>query len=271
MADALARCRPSPRYLGASDLNESSPLGSAGVIHLGNVLTPQQAVEVRYFLLGKLVKDDYRPETGEFLPLSEKRHADSHVAYHEPFDVVTAPHLLALANQPTILAQVERYLGCCPTISYLAAWWSYPTNFGPQQAEKFHRDVDDWRFVKLFVYLTDVEDNSGPHIYVKESVLNPALTAIRRYEDAEVEASMGKENIISNVGASGIGFLENTFGLHKGQPVKSGARLMFQAVYSLLPLPYGPSKPVLQGLEGSQFSGVRLDSFVNRVYLADIK
>ena len=31
----------------------------------------------------------------------------------------------------------------------------------PRHAENFHRDVDDLKFIKLFVYLTDVGDENG--------------------------------------------------------------------------------------------------------------
>ena len=144
----------------------------------------------------------------------------------------------------------------------MATWWSYATGMGAQQAENFHRDVDDWRFVKLFVYLTDVTLGSGPHKYVLHSAPQNKLTEIRRLEDEEVAQSFGQENIRTMTATAGEGFLEDTYGIHKGQPVQSGHRLLFQVVYTLTPLPYAPKKPVAALPPGATY-----DPWINRVYL----
>jgi hypothetical protein len=200
------------------------------------------------------------------LPNSDARHPDSHIAHHDPRDVIMAPYLLELANRPDILGLAGKFLGCRPTISYLASWWSYPTTIGPQQAEHFHRDVDDWRFLKLFVYLTDVGPDDGPHVYVRHSASSPRLRTIRRFTDDEVARTFGPQAMLALTGRAGEGFLENTFGLHKGMPVTRGQRLIFQAVYSMFPLPYAPKLPVADA------SAIRLpngaaDPWINRLYL----
>jgi hypothetical protein len=176
-----------------------------------------------------------------------------------------APYLLALANHPRILAVAAQFLGCKPTIGYLAAWWSYHTGIGPQQAEQFHRDVDDWKFVKLFVYLTDVGETCGPHVYVLGSSTRSELTEIRRFSEEEVRMAFGEDGILTMTGKAGVGFLEDTFGIHKGKPVAQGARLIFQAVYALSRLPYGPKAPVLPR---SAVTTTGIDAWINRVYIA---
>jgi hypothetical protein len=175
--------------------------------------------------------------------------------------------LFSIANRPDILAIVEGLLGCKPTLGYIATWWSYHTDLGAQQAENFHRDVDDWRFVKLFIYLTDVGRNNGPHIYVSHSSGSPKLRQIRRLTDEEVVAAFGAERILELKGCAGDGFLEDTFGIHKGQPVVSGRRLIFQAVYSMYPLPYGPKQPVISAEDVRLDDGSRPDPWINRLYL----
>jgi Phytanoyl-CoA dioxygenase (PhyH) len=264
MANLVAKSRPRPRFQSALDVQLKQKLDKDGIAHLGQLLSTEQVDEIRNWLSQRLIIDEYRPETPAFLPLGSGRHPDSHVAYHYAADVIAAPHLLALANRPELLAIAEAFLGCRPTIGYLAAWWSYPTTVGAQQAENFHRDVDDWRFLKLFVYLTDVGPDNGPHIYVTQSALKDELRELRRFEDAEVFQTFGSDKILVNEGNAGSGFFENTSGIHKGQPVKSGKRLMFQAVYSLNPLPYGPKSAAarLSDIDAG------LDPFVNRVYLS---
>jgi hypothetical protein len=263
IAGIVARRRPKagitaplPASAGATDLNRT------GIHSLGQLLSPAQCAQLRGYFSGKSVFDPYRPRQPEFLPGSNSRDSQAHIAHHRPADIIQAPWLLEVANSPRMLDIASAYLECKPTIGYMACWWSYPTNIGPQQAEKCHRDVDDWRFVKLFLYLTDVGPDSGPHVYVRGSANDPRLVELRRFEDQEVIDTFGTDNILTMTGEAGEGFFENTFGIHKGQPVEQGERLIFQVVYSLNPLPYSPKQPV-----GPNPDQDRFDAWINRLYL----
>lgn len=244
-----------------------SDLATIGLSHLGQLLTAKQAEELQTYFLQKPVHDPYSRSGTTFLPDSSKRDPESHITHHDPWDVVRAPYLFSIANRPDILAIVEGLLGCKPTLSYLATWWSYYTGNGAQQAEHFHRDVDDWRFVKLFIYLTDVGPENGPHIYVSHSSNSPKLRQIRRFSDQEVTKAFGADQIMKMTARAGAGFLEDTFGIHKGQPVVKGRRLIFQAVYSMYPLPYGPKSPVISASEILLDDGSLPDPWINRLYL----
>ena len=267
----VAKLRPTALYLTNRDdvQKKLTELNDVGLTHLGRMLTSEQCIELRDYFSGKLVTDIYRSEhTLPFLPGSDERHPEAHIAHHNALDIVNAPYLLELANNPHILDIAAAFLGCKPTLTYLAAWWSYHTEIGMQHAERFHRDVDDWRFLKLFIYLTDVDDKNGPHIYVAHSSASEKLTKLRRFEDDEVVSAFGKNNVLQLTGLAGEGFFENTYGIHKGQPVKEGRRLIFQAVYSILPLPYGPKLPVVKLSELTKVRSFTPDLWINRVYIA---
>jgi hypothetical protein len=243
-------------------------LRETGLFHLGRLLEPEACAGLASYFSRCLVDDPYRPERGRFLPDDDRRPPESHVAYHAAADVVRAPRLLQLANDPRVLQTVQEFLGCPPTISYLTAWWSYPTGRGAQQAEHFHRDVDDWRFLKLFVYMTDVGALNGPHVYVAGSSASPKLRQIERFSDAAVEAAFGRESLRVMTGRAGEGFLEDTFGIHKGQPLVEGRRLIFQAVYSMHELPYGPKSAVVSRTEVASVIGAAgIDPWINRCYV----
>jgi hypothetical protein len=250
-----------------SVLQRVADLRHAGISHLGNLLSAAQTQELRDYFSSKLVSDPYRPRHGTFLPHSNDRHPESHIAHHDEREIVRAPYLFALANHPVVLEVVARHLGCRPTLGYLAAWWSYHTAVGAQQAEHFHRDVDDWKFVKLFVYLSDVNVNNGPHVYVTHSAASPQLRQIRRFPDSEVIEAFGQEKVLKLTGRAGEGFLEDTFGIHKGQPVLQGRRLIFQAVYSMFALPYGPKQPVTTCAEMASLHSIQIDPWINRLYV----
>jgi hypothetical protein len=151
----------------------------------------------------------------------------------------------------------------------MAAWWSLKGHAQGEHAELFHRDVDDWRFLKLFVYLTDVDDEAGPHAFVPGSQSAPKLLRIGRYADDQVIESFGPGAIQYYRGPRGTAFLENTFGLHKGLPPRTRNRLMFQVVYSLSELPYGPIRSFdATRLAPGELATCLKDPYVNRVYLS---
>lgn len=267
LADLVAhRLRPRAEQYHNDEASDEAArrLRTSGIVPLGSLISSNACQLLRQHFTGLEVFDPYRTEWPRFLPLSDARHPDAHIAHHSALDVLRAPGLLALANSPKILGIASAALGCKPTIGYMAVWWSYHTAKGAQQAELFHRDVDDYRFFKLFVYLSDVDDSSGPHIYVSNSSLSNKLTQIRRFADSEVREAFGAGNLLTIQGAAGDAFMEDTFGIHKGQPVAHGTRLLFQVVYSLSPLPYGPSTPIATR---GELGLPELDPWVNRVYL----
>jgi len=263
ISNTLTKLRP------AANINDAayasiggSELKKSGLFNLGKLLSPDQCEEVRSYFENREVHDPYRPSVPPFGPLSDARPKEAHIAHHSAKDIVNAPYLMDIANDPKILDVVGEFLGCKPTIGYLATWWSYPTSSGPQQAENFHRDVDDWKFVKLFLYLTEVGPENGPHKYVVHSSSKPVHNKIRRYTDEEVADAFGEDNIKVMTSAPGEAFLEDTYGFHKGQPLQAGHRLLFQVVYTLNPLPYGPKVPIAK----TQIERNSFDKWTNRVY-----
>ena len=50
-------------------------------------------------------------------------------------------------------------------------WWTFPGNHTQldrkKHAHMFHRDIDDFKFLKLFIYINDVGIDNGPHVVVQ--------------------------------------------------------------------------------------------------------
>lgn len=255
LGDMVARSRP------------AAPNGRADwpLLHTGyqpmDVVGPDKARAMREYFEGFKVRDHYGRTPGYFWPKDAS--PATHVAYLDDDVVLRAPHVLEIANDPRVLEPVAAALGAKPIISSLIVWWSIPHPGEARDAELFHRDVDDWRFIKLFTYLTDVDEESGPHAYVPGSHTSDKLRVIRRYTDDEVEAAYPGETMIIT-GNAGSSFLENTQGLHRGIPPKSKIRLLFQVIYSLSKSPYGPPKPLASR---SDFPDLDLDPYINQAYL----
>ncbi|MET4719995.1 phytanoyl-CoA dioxygenase family protein [Bradyrhizobium japonicum] len=246
----------------ASDTFER--LSVDGYAMLPDLISPQQVSDIRQYFQACLAFDPYRPDLGKF-NAPDGVPKGTHVAHFDHLDVVSCPHVLAVANNPIVLSAVADVLGAKPTISLMAAWWSVTHGERAQEAELYHRDVDDYRFVKLFVYLTDVDDESGPHAFVRGTHNIDKLTNIRRLSEEEVALEFGRENMLSFSGPAGTAFLENTYGIHRGVPPKTRTRLLFQVLYSLVEYVGGPKRPVAKFTPAQ--NGVALDRYVNRVYL----
>lgn len=226
---------------------------------LPQLLTEAQITDVLSFLRTRRCYDRWAPERGSFAV--EDAPESCHVAPYYDADVVSCPHLLALANHPLIISAMQNVLGCKPTLSNLGLWWSFKGHATPENAELYHRDVDEWHFIKLFVYLTDVDEFSGPHKFMRQSHHEPKLLPIRRYEDSEVHQAFGADREVTFTGEAGTAFLENTFGFHKGQMPISKNRLLFQAQYSLFPVGIYKYEPTPFQAD------VHFDSYINRLYI----
>lgn len=187
--------------------------------------------------------------------------AEAGMAAYELATVVACPWLMAAINCVSILRLASAYLGCMPTICAVGVRWSFPGSEALNMTQAFHRDPDEWRFLKLFVYLTDVDSETGPHIYVAGSHNTRSPLRGKAYSEEQVEAQFGKQNMRTILGARGTTFVADTIGIHAGIPPQRAPRLLLQAQYSILPnfaLHYRPvADPIHYGL----------DPYVNRLIL----
>lgn len=230
-------------------------LQTNGFTEFAQPLAKELLDEVKMHLQNLTCHDPYRPQYHHFG--IENVPAETHTAHYEREDLVKNPLILKLANDPAVLKIAQEFLGAKPTISNINIWWSFPDKKKAEEAQNFHRDVDDFRFCKLFVYLTDVTETTGPHVYVKGTSNSPKLRKIRRYADEEIEGAFGKDNIIEFVRPAGSCFMVDTYGFHKGLLPRNGKRLLLQFQYSLNPIRIESYNPVKQDIP--------YNSYVNRL------
>ena len=158
-------------------------LSASGYAPLGNLLSAAQCDEIRAHLQDKRLID--RDRVREAFTVTQVP-AGVRVADYHLRDVVDCPHILALANSPPLLGLAARYMDCKPTISALGLRWSFPVEGHRSALQAFHRDSEDWRYLKVLVYLTDVDVDAGPHVYLSGSHLTRAPMRLRFYSDTEL-------------------------------------------------------------------------------------
>ena len=100
-----------------------------------------------------------------------------------------------------------------------------------RNAQYFHWDNDFRKFFKLYIYLTDVDSDSGPHIYIPETHKNklPEYKLCRLYSDKKIYDDYPNAKVFT--GKAGSLFMVDSYGLHKGETPKSNSRLMLNVHY----------------------------------------
>lgn len=222
-------------------------------------LSPEKLENIISFIMTLSCNDPYRKNLGSIDPANPPQ--ETHIANYERADLVRNKDILDIANDSGVISIAQDFLGATPTISNINVWWSFGGRVQAEEAQLYHRDVDDWKFCKFFVYLTDVESENGPHIYVKGTSVSDKLRKIRRYEDKEVEDTFGKENVTTFIKPKGSAFMVDTYGFHKGLIPKSGRRLLLQIQYSLNPLKVETYNPVLIHNDDV----INFDKYINRL------
>jgi hypothetical protein len=215
----------------AHNLAAVSALRRDGIVMLPGLVTPDQTdAWLAYFRSQPVIAPD-----GSACDLAALPHATAMAAH--PMEVILrAPGLLDSLCHERVLAAVTSYIGCRPTLSSLGVRWSFPNAHQAADTQRFHRDPDDWRFLKLFIYLTDVDINSGPHVYVAGSHRTRGRIRARPYADDEVAAHSDARNVLEILGPAGTAFMADTYGIHAGMVPRQSPRLIIQAQYSLLPV-----------------------------------
>ena len=154
-------------------------------------------------------------------------------------DLMMLPILQRLATDETLIAIAEKYLGCQPILDVITAFANFPSTTTDldtlsANAQLFHYDKDRLRFLKFFVFLSDIDEKSGPHAFVRQSHRKrpDELWHPIRFTDEEILSHYDSSEIAYLTGKAGTVLVADTMGIHKGVPVESGRRLIFQLQYS---------------------------------------
>jgi hypothetical protein len=141
-----------------------------------------------------------------------------------------------IISDASIIDLVQKYLGSAPVLDTVNMWWTTAINKDPDShaAQLFHFDMDKIKWLKLFIYVTDVSEKTGPHTFVSGSHKSGSMPkqllskGYARHEDKEILEFYKQSQLKEFCGPKGTVILEDTRGFHKGTPVKEGQRLMFE-------------------------------------------
>ncbi|NES25347.1 MAG: hypothetical protein F6K41_42235 [Symploca sp. SIO3E6] len=158
-------------------------------------------------------------------------------------NVENCPAFQKIKNDPVLLAIAAKYLGSEPQFVEHELCWSFPieaTLFEQLKiAQVFHYDIDDYRCIKFFFYLTDVDFSSGPHVCISGTHKNKKLLhqiigeRCASIDDQKLIDYYGLEKVTTILGAAGSGFVEDVLAFHKGILPTEKERLLLQLEFTI--------------------------------------
>ena len=141
-----------------------------------------------------------------------------------------------IANDQKLKTVIDSYLGNKSTLQSANLWITRPSErnkASSEAAQMFHYDLDTFKWLKVFIYLSDVDKNSGAHCALPGTHIpgtkHPNLTAklYSRIKDDELDYYHNEKPVIFS-GKAGTIIIGDTKSYHKGLPTNKGERMLIQ-------------------------------------------
>jgi hypothetical protein len=142
---------------------------------------------------------------------------------------------LRVGASETMLDIVNGYRGRPTRLYYVDNWFTipYPSSDTRIASQRWHRDPEEEHVVKAFLYLSDVDEGTGPFEYVKGSASGGRHGHLwkwgegsRKPPDDEVAAAVPAEDRVALTGPAGTMILCDTGGVHRGGFARTRPRVM---------------------------------------------
>lgn len=194
--------------------------------------------------------DQARVKAGE--KTSKKSYLYEPLGPDPVFDPLSVYGRISLA--PAILRVVNQYFGMFTELRYLGLWLNLPTDAPAQRSQLWHRDREDRKILKAFLYLSDVTPGSGALIYApgthKDGPVRAEPYAFKekghgnwRSEDEHMAAVVPPERWITCTAPKGTLVLADTAGYHRGGLAREGDRLLLTFMFVSGSAESGPRLP----------------------------
>jgi hypothetical protein len=157
---------------------------------------------------------------------------------------------LRLCLSPTLLGLANRVLGMWSKLEYVDLWYSIPVAPEAERraSQAWHRDFEDSHLLKVFLYLRDVDERSGPFEFVSGSQIGGPLAHIEPWQPTGIAVSergaaleelekrvmteVPQSRVRTFTGLKGTMVFCNTTGLHRGGYAEQHPRVLATAAYT---------------------------------------
>lgn len=172
------------------------------------------------------------------------------------------------ALQSPILDITNAYLGMYTRLRHYHVGHTFVTKSAPRESQLWHRDREDRFILKVFVYLSDVNESSGPFSYIpgshqKGTVRQQAShfvekDGVSRSTDEQIAELLPSDRWAQCTGPKGTIVFADTRGYHRGGLAREHDRIMYSCMFTS---PASESKELLErpGGIGFPISNKQLD------------
>lgn len=164
--------------------------------------------------------------------LKKPNPAEDFIWYVDPSEVISNTGFQNLILDEFWRQIAKKYLNCDSKIFSIRCWHSFvKQGLDYTTPENWHLDAGDgFNFIKVFVLLSDVNENSGPTqiIPINQKKLPRKYFVERRFSDREIKNLCKKKNVkvLSAIGPAGTVYVADTRQIHRGTPVTEGKRFI---------------------------------------------
>ena len=156
------------------------------------------------------------------------------------FDADSVFAKIGLSRPLTSIA--NNYLRMTAQLRYYNVWYTAASTGAFKASQLWHYDREDKYILKVFLYLDDVDEGTGPFTYApgthrqgKYRSINPGFVLegnVRRTTDEQMAKVYPREKWKLGTGKKGTIIFADTRGYHKGGEARTRDRLMFTCMYT---------------------------------------
>ena len=128
--------------------------------HLGFKFYEKNLLEENNLHVERLI-DSINKEI-EIKDLKKKQRNDSLNTIMKSEDFNEKSDAFKFVTSDFILKVVSKYLGYIPLLTHISVWWSPNDKIYEQSSQFYHLDHEDYRQIKGFLFLKDIDEESGP-------------------------------------------------------------------------------------------------------------
>ena len=147
---------------------------------------------------------------------------------------------LRLGLNTRMLDIANAYLGMWAKLEYVDVWYTPPLEDPERRSsQRWHRDFNDRHLLKAFLYLVDVDEETGPFEYVPRTAPGNELEHLwpwrplgENYPPEQELAEKIADRTVSFTAAKGTIIFCNTCGFHRGGFATGKARALATVTYS---------------------------------------
>ncbi|MGA9416548.1 MAG: hypothetical protein WBV60_17820 [Terriglobales bacterium] len=156
--------------------------------------------------------------------------------------LITASNpLLNLGLHPLILDVVNSYLGMWSKLIYFDLWHTLPLQTETRiLSQRWHRDPEDRRKIRIFLYFSEVDTNAGAMEYLAGSQFGGPYEHVFEWKDplgipyppdGEVERQIPMSQQVILKGSPGTLIFCDTAGFHRGGTAKTKPRILATSAF----------------------------------------